>query len=108
MAEKNKEIKQDLHAIEVSLNSMLCLFRPSSASAIFQELVSVVLNGCNASAIAYLDDILIFSETFEEHMLTVLLLCPSPTGSGANCFGADPLDVGFGVGVTVSCRHNIL
>ena len=31
--------------------------------------MSIVLNGCNAFAIAYLDNILIFSETFEEHML---------------------------------------
>ena len=30
--------------------------------------MSIVLNSCNAFAIAYLDDILIFSETFEEHM----------------------------------------
>ena len=41
----------------------------SNAPAVFQELMSIVLNGCNAFAIAYLDDILIFSETFEEHML---------------------------------------
>lgn len=43
-------------------------FGLSNAPAIFQELMSIVLNGCNAFAIAYLDDILIFSETFEEHM----------------------------------------
>ena len=44
-------------------------FGLSNAPAVFQELMSIVLNGCNAFAIAYLDDILIFSETFEEHML---------------------------------------
>ena len=44
-------------------------FGLTNAPAVFQELMSIVLNGCNAFAIAYLDDILIFSETFEEHML---------------------------------------
>ena len=44
-------------------------FGLSTAPAVFQELMSIVLHGCNAFAIAYLDDILIFSETFEEHML---------------------------------------
>ena len=43
-------------------------FGLSNAPAVFQELMSIVLNGCNAFAIAYLDDILIFSETFEKHM----------------------------------------
>ena len=43
-------------------------FGLSNAPAVFQELMSVFLNGCNAFAIAYLDNILIFSETFEEHM----------------------------------------
>ena len=43
-------------------------FGLSNAPAVFQELMSIVLNGCNDFAIAYLDDILIFSETFEEHM----------------------------------------
>ena len=44
-------------------------FGLSIAPAVFQELMSIVLNGCNAFEIAYLDDILIFIETFEEHML---------------------------------------
>ena len=43
-------------------------FGLSNAPAVFQELMSIVLNGCNAFAIAYLDDILIFSTTFEEHL----------------------------------------
>ena len=44
-------------------------FGLSNALAVFQKLMSIVMNGCNAFAIGYLDDILIFSETFEEHML---------------------------------------
>ena len=44
-------------------------FGLSNAPAVFQELMSIFfLNGCNAFAIAYLDDIMTFSETFEEHM----------------------------------------
>ena len=43
-------------------------FGLSNAPVVFEELMSIVLNGCNAFSIAYLDDILIFSETFEEHM----------------------------------------
>ena len=43
-------------------------FGLSNAPAVFQELMSIVLNGCNAFVIAYLDDILIFSTTFEEHL----------------------------------------
>ena len=44
-------------------------FGLSNAPAVFQELMSVVLNGCHAFAIAYLDDILIFSTSFEEHLM---------------------------------------
>ena len=44
-------------------------FGLSNAPAVFQELMSVVLNGCHAFAIAYLDDILIFSTSFEEHLI---------------------------------------
>ena len=39
-----------------------------SAPAIFQELMSVVLQGLSHFATAYLDDILIYSETLEEHL----------------------------------------
>ena len=44
-------------------------FGLSNAPAVFQELMSVVLNDCHAFAIAYLDDILIFSTSFEEHLI---------------------------------------
>ena len=43
-------------------------FGLSNALAVFQELMSVVLQGCNNYATAYLDDIMIFSSTLEEHL----------------------------------------
>ena len=43
-------------------------FGLSNAPAIFQELMSVVLQECSEFATAYLDDILIFSSSFEEHL----------------------------------------
>ena len=43
-------------------------FGLSNAPAVFQELTSVVLQGCNNFATAYLDDIMIFSSTLEEHL----------------------------------------
>ena len=43
-------------------------FGLSNAPAVFQELMSVVLLGCHEFAMAYLDDILIFSSTLEEHL----------------------------------------
>lgn len=43
-------------------------FGLSNAPAIFQELMSVVLQECSNFATAYLDDILIFSSTLKEHL----------------------------------------
>ena len=43
-------------------------FGLSNAPAVFQELMSVVLQGCNDFSTAYLDDIMIFSPTLEEHL----------------------------------------
>ena len=43
-------------------------FGLSNAPAIFQELMSHVLADCTDFATAYLDDILVFSLTFEEHL----------------------------------------
>ena len=43
-------------------------FDLSNAPAVFQELMSVVLQGCNDFATAYLDDIMVFSSTLEEHL----------------------------------------
>ena len=44
------------------------LFGLSNAPAFFQELMAVVLHDCQGFATAYLDDIMIFSETLEEHI----------------------------------------
>ena len=41
----------------------------SNAPAVFQELMSVVLQGCNNFATAYLDDTLVLSATLEEHSI---------------------------------------
>ena len=43
-------------------------FGLTHAPAIFQELMSSVLDGLDRFALACLDDILIYSSTFEEHM----------------------------------------
>ena len=43
-------------------------FELSNAPAVFQELLIVVLRGCDHFATAYLDDIMLFSATLEEHM----------------------------------------
>ena len=43
-------------------------FGLSNAPAVFQELMSVVLQGCDRFVTAYVDDFMIFSATLEEHM----------------------------------------
>ena len=43
-------------------------FGHSNTPAVFQEPMSVVLQGCNDFSTAYLDDIMIFSPTLEEHL----------------------------------------
>ena len=43
-------------------------FGLTSAPAVLQELMSIVLHGLSHFATAYLDDILIYSETLEDHM----------------------------------------
>ena len=43
-------------------------FGLSNAPAVFQELMSVVLQGLGDFAIAYLDDILVLSTTLEDHL----------------------------------------
>jgi transposase InsO family protein len=44
-------------------------FGISTAPSIFQECMSRLLNGANDHACSYLDDILVFSKTFEEHLV---------------------------------------
>ncbi|MCG8045975.1 MAG: RNase H-like domain-containing protein [Candidatus Thiodiazotropha endolucinida] len=43
-------------------------FGLSSAPAVFQQMMAIVLQGLSHFATAYLDDILIYSETLEEHL----------------------------------------
>ncbi len=45
------------------------LFELHCAPATFQRLVNKVLKGCQSFALAYLDDTVIFSATWEEHLL---------------------------------------
>ena len=40
----------------------------SNAPTVFQELMSVIKQDCNNFATTYLDDIMIFSSTLEEHL----------------------------------------
>ena len=49
-------------------------FGLSNAPAIFQELMSIVLQDCSGFATAYLDDLLIFSESLEEHMKHISII----------------------------------
>ncbi|GFN74314.1 Gag-Pol polyprotein [Plakobranchus ocellatus] len=42
-------------------------FGLSNAPAVFSELMSKVLRGCEADCVHYIDDILIFSDTLEQH-----------------------------------------
>ena len=49
-------------------------FGLSNAPAVFQELMSVVLQGYDDFATAYLDDILIFSSTLEDHLKHLSLI----------------------------------
>lgn len=44
------------------------VFSLSNARAVFQELMPVVLQGCNDFITAYLDDFLIFGSNLEEHL----------------------------------------
>ena len=49
-------------------------FGLSIAPAVFQELMSVVLQGCNDFSTAYLDDIMIFSPTLKEHLKHICII----------------------------------
>ena len=49
-------------------------FGLSISLAVFQELMSVVLKGCNDFSTAYLDDIMIFSPTLKEHLKHICII----------------------------------
>ena len=67
MDEKDKEKTAfDCHKGLFEFNVMT--FGLSNAPVVFQELMSVVLQGCNDFATAYLDDIMVFSSTLEENL----------------------------------------
>ena len=46
-------------------------FGLTNAPAIFQQTMAIVLDGLGKFSVAYLDDILIFSETLEEHLVHI-------------------------------------
>ena len=50
------------------------LFGFSNSPAVFQALMSVVLQGCNDFSTAYLDDNMIFSPTLEEHLKHICII----------------------------------
>ena len=49
-------------------------FGLSNVHAVFQERMSVVILGCDKFAMAYLDDIMVFSETLEDHLQNLNLI----------------------------------
>ena len=61
---KKTKRRQLLHVIRGYLSSKSCPF----AFQELQEIMSVVLQSCNDFSTAYLDDIMIFSPTLEEHL----------------------------------------
>ena len=50
------------------------LFGLSNAPAVFQELMNIVLQGCEDFAMAYLDDVLIFSKDEKEHLQHIQII----------------------------------
>ena len=60
--------RQPLLIIGVFYEFNVMPFGLSNAPAVFQELMSVVLQGLGDFATAYLDDILVFSPTLEDHL----------------------------------------
>ena len=49
-------------------------FGLSNAPAVFQELLNIVLQGCEDFAMAYLDDVLIFSKDEKEHLQHIQII----------------------------------
>ena len=73
MDEKDKE-KTAFACHKVLFEFNVMPFGLSNAPAVFQELMSVVFQGCNDFSTAYLDDIMIFSPTLEEHLKHICII----------------------------------
>ena len=68
MNEANKEMTAFTCPRGLSFSFHVLPFGLSIAPAVFQELMSVVLQGLSELSTAYLGDILIFSSTMEGHL----------------------------------------
>ena len=68
MDEKDKKKKTAFACHKGLFEFNVMPFGLSNAPAVFQELMSVVLQGYNDFGTAYLDDIMVFSSTLEEHL----------------------------------------
>ena len=73
-------------------------FGVKNASAVFQSLMSDIMKECSSFARAYMDDVVIVSETWELHKVHVrkVLDCLRGTGLTANpkncCLGGTSMD----------------
>ena len=56
-------------------------FGLAQAPAYFQQLISMVLQGCSDFTMAYLDDIIIFSRNEEEHLQHIEIIFSETKGS---------------------------
>ena len=56
-------------------------FGLAQAPAYFQQLISMVLQGCSDFAMAYLDHIIIFSKNEEEHLKHIEIIFQETKGS---------------------------
>ena len=69
-------LKLKLHSWphSVSMSSMQFHFGLVEAPAYFQQLISIVLQDCSDFAMAYLDDIIIFSQNEQEHLKHIKII----------------------------------
>ena len=56
-------------------------FGLAQAQAYFQKLISIILQGCSDFAMAYLDDIIIFSKNEAEHLEHIEIIFSEAEGS---------------------------
>ena len=59
-------------------------FGLAQAPAYFQQLISIVLQDCSDFAMAYLDDIIIFSQNEEEHLKHIKIIFNKLKKAGLN------------------------